>query len=333
MGLEEKVVTPNSKFNCIGYSEVYGVRIHCWNREHPHGVQTLTEGLGNSCNPVFIEIATKVGKTKFQDYLKKFGLKEKTGINLPSEGLTLSQSVKTTGPVELATMGIGHGISMTPLHLITAISAIANGGTLMEPQIVKSYMDANGKIIEKFEPKVVNRVVSKETSHTMMLMLEKVVLEGSGKLAYIPGNRVAGKTGTSEKLVKGVYSKSLAYSSFIGIAPVENPQIVVLVVVDEPKFMSYGSKVAAPIAHDIMTDTLRYLKIEPNIPQNTKKVTVPNLVGKTYEQAITILEASSLVLNGDSSQAEDLTAVIKKQYPAAGTSVNSNSLVIISTTE
>lgn len=333
MGLEEKVVSPKSTFTCIGYTEVYGVRIHCWSRERPHGLQTLTKGLENSCNPVFIEVARRIGKDKFQMYLKRFGLKEKTGINLPSEGITLSQSAKTTGPVELATMGIGHGISMTPLHLVTAISAIANGGNLMEPQIVKAYTDVNGKVIQDFKPKVVNRVVSEETCNTMLAMLEDVVLEGSGKLAYIPGIRVGGKTGTSEKLVNGAYSKTLTYSSFIGIAPIEDPQIVVLVVVDEPQFLSFGSKVAAPIAHDIMTDTLRYLKIEPNIPQNTKKVTVPNLVGKTYEQAITILEASSLVLNGDSSDAEDPTAIIKKQYPAAGTNVNSNSLVIISTTE
>lgn len=333
MGLEEKVVTPNSTFKCIGYTEVYGVRIHCWNRQNPHGVQTLTKGLENSCNPVFIEVATRVGKEKFQEYLKRFGFKEKTGINLPSEGKPLSQSAKTTGPVELATMGIGHGISLTPLQLVTGISAIANGGNLMEPHVVKSYKDANGKVLQEFKPQVVNRVVSEKTSKVMLEMLEDVVLEGSGKLAYIPGIRVGGKTGTSEKLVNGVYSKHLTYSSFIGIAPIEDPQIVVLVVVDEPKFMSFGSKVAAPIAHDIMTDTLRYLKIEPNIPQNTKKVTVPNLVGKTYEQVVTILEASSLVLNSDNTLEEDPTAVIKKQYPAAGTSVNSNSMVIISTTE
>ncbi len=333
MGLQEKVVTKDSKFNCVGYVVVSGAKIHCWNRINPHGIQTLTEGLENSCNPVFIEIAGRVGKTKFHDYLQKFGLINKTGIDLPSESTTLAQTVKTTGPVELATMGIGHGISTSPLHVITAISSIANGGNLMQPHIIKSYQDANGKIIKSFEPKVMNRVISEETAKTMRTMMEEVVLKGSGKLAYIPGIRIGGKTGTSEKIVNGAYSKSLAYSSFIGIAPVENPQMIVLVVVDEPKDNNFGSKVAAPIAHDILTDVLRYLKVEPNMPQNTKKIAVPNLVGKTYKQASEILAASSLILNGGELATENPEDLIIKQYPAPGTSVNSNSIVIISTTE
>lgn len=333
MGLEEKVINQNTQFNCVGYEIVSGVKIHCWNRINPHGKQNLAEGLSNSCNPVFIKIAGLVGKTKFHDYLDRFGLKSKLGIQLPSEAKTLTQTVKNTGPVELATMGIGHGISTTPLHVATAISAIANGGNRIEPHIVKNYQDVNGKIIKAFETKVVSRVISAETSKTMRLLMEQVVLNGSGKLAYVPGIRVGGKTGTSEKIVNGVYSKSLAYSSFVGIAPVDHPEIVVLVVVDEPKDTNFGSKVAAPIAHDILTDTLRYLKIEPNMPQNTKQVVVPNLVGKTFEQAVTILEASSLILNGETTVDEDHAGTIKKQYPAAGTQVNSNSIVIISTSE
>lgn len=333
MGLEERVVTPNSTFTCIGYEVVAGVKIHCWNRINPHGKQTLVEGLANSCNPVFIKIAGAVGKEKFHSYLEKFGLKDKTGIQLPSEAKTLVQSVKTTGPVELATMGIGHGVSTTPLHVATAISAIANGGNRIEPHIVKAYLDQNGKVIQAFETKIVNRVISEETSKTMRLMMEQVVLKGSGKLAYIPGIRVGGKTGTTEKLINGVYSKTKAYSSFVGLAPVDNPQVVVLVVVDEPKETNFGSKVAAPIAHDILTDTLRYLKVEPNMPQNTKEVVVPNLIGKTYNQARTILEASSLILNGEPLEENDGKGVVDKQYPKAGTTVNSNSIVIISTSE
>ncbi len=333
MGFEEKVVTTKSTFECIGYKVVSGVKIHCWNRRNPHGVQNLTEGLSNSCNPVFMEVAERVGKEKFHMYLEKFGLKSKTGINLPSEGLTQVSSVKNTGPVELATMGFGHGISTTPLHVITAVSAIANGGNLVQPQIVKAYLDSNGKVIKKFEPVIANRAISEGTANTIKNMMEEVVSNGSGKLAYIPGIEVGGKTGTSEKIVNGSYSKSLAYSSFVGIAPIKNPQITVLVIVDEPQDTNFGSKVAAPIAHDILSDVLRYLKIEPNMPQNTKKVTVPNLVGKTYSQARTILEASSLILSEEMTEDEDPNALIKKQYPTAGTSVNSNSLVIITTTE
>lgn len=333
MALEEKVVSTKSTFKCVGYTIVSGVKIHCWNRSNPHGVQTLTEGLNNSCNPVFMEVAARVGKEKFHLYLDKFGLMGKTGISLPSEGLTMAPSIKKTGPVELATMGFGHGISTTPLHVATAVSAIANGGNLIQPQIVKAYLDANGKVIKTFEPKIVNRAISEGTAKTVRSMMEQVVSNGSGKLAYIAGIRIGGKTGTSEKIVKGQYSDSMAYSSFVGIAPIDNPKITVIVVVDEPKDITFGSKVAAPIAHDILTDTLRYLKIEPNMPQNNKKVTVPNLIGKTYGQARTILESSSLVLSDEMTEDEDPNALIKKQYPAAGTSVNSNSLVIITTLE
>lgn len=336
MGLEEKVITTASTFDCIGYEIVAGVKIHCSSRTNPHGHQTLVQALENSCNPAFIKIAGLVGKQKFHSYIEKFGLKDKTGINLPSEAKTLMQSVETTGPVELATMSFGHGISTTPLHVATAISAIANGGNRVEPHIVKSYQDANGKVIKAFEKKIVNRVISEQTAQTMRTMMEQVVLKGSGKLAYIPGIRIGGKTGTTEKIVNGTYSRNKSYASFVGIAPIDNPKIVVLVVVDEPKDDSFGSKVAAPIAHDILSDTLRYLKVEPSMPQNTKQVIVPNLVGKTYDQARSILEASTLLLNGASVEEESQesqSGVISKQYPAAGTSVESNSIVIISTSE
>ncbi len=333
MGLEEKVINVNSTFYCKGYEIVSGVKIYCWSRRNPHGNQTLVQALENSCNPAFIKIAGMVGKEKFHSYVEKFGLKDKTGINLPSEAKTLMQSVKSTGPVELATMGFGHGISTTPLHVATAISAIGNGGNRVEPHIVKSYQDANGKIIQSFEKKIINRVISEQTAQIMKNMMEQVVLNGSGKLAYIPGIRVGGKTGTTEKIVNGTYSRDKSYASFVGIAPIDNPKIVVLVVVDEPRENSFGSKVAAPIAHDILSDTLRYLKVEPSMPQNTKQVIVPNLVGKTFEQAQGILEASTLVLNGEPVDEGGSSDVISKQYPAAGTSVESNSIVIISTSE
>lgn len=331
-GLEEKVVTPNTKFKDIGYAIVSGVKIHCWDRRNPHGIQTLTEGLENSCNPVFIDISQRLGRDRYYNYLEKFGIVGKTNISLPGESKTLIQKRKGIRPVELATMSIGHGVSTTPLHVITAISAIANGGNLMEPKIYKNFKDEQGTVTKSFEPKVVRRVISENTAEQMRLMMESVVKNGSGKLAYIQGIRIGGKTGTSEKLVNGAYSKSLAYASFIGIAPVDKPKVIVLVVVDEPKDTNFGSKVAAPIAHNILLDTLRYLKVEPNMPQNSKKVTVPNLVGKTFAEATTILEASQLILNSDPLENEDPSAYIKKQYPAAGSKVNANSMVIISST-
>jgi stage V sporulation protein D (sporulation-specific penicillin-binding protein) len=328
--LEENKVTQNSTFNDIGYVIVNGVRINCWRKNNPHGFQTLTNGLENSCNPVFIEIGQRLGKETFFKYVEDFGFTEKTGILLPAEGNALVQKLENIGPVELATMSFGQGVSMTPIQIVTAVSAIVNGGNLMQPLIVKEFSDVNGEVVETFEPKVRRQVISKKSSDVMRQMMESVVLKGSGKLAYIPGIGVGGKTGTTEKLVDGRYSKDLAYASFVGFAPVEDPKVVVLVIVDEPADINFGSIVAAPIAHNILLDTLRYMNVEPELLDASKMVTVPDLIGKTYGKAQAILGASGLLINTVPIDLDDSGAIVQKQYPAAGERIRQHSLVILS---
>ena len=239
------------------------VILHCWSRGNPHGAETLTEAVVNSCNPIFIQLAQRVGEDKYYDYLERYGLYERTGIDFPGEGMAILQNKKTAGPVELATMSYGQGIAVTPIQLITAVCTIGNGGKLMQPRMVKALKDKDGNIVKEFDTTVVRQVVSKETADEMKLIMEHVVEGGGAAKAKIPGYRIGGKTGTANKAVAGGYSEE-TYSSFIGMAPMDDPQMVVLMIVDNPKGVKYGSQTAAPGAKLVMEDTLRYLGIEPD---------------------------------------------------------------------
>ena len=200
-GLEENVVTPNSQFVCHGYVNVYDYKIRCWIYPGNHGKETLVEGLENSCNPVFMEVGKRLGRDNFYKYIQEFGFDAKTGVNLPAESSGLVPNKSGIGPVELATMSFGHGFSATPLQVVRAVSAFGNNGMLMEPRIVKKLVDDNGETIKEFEPKEVRQVVSQRTNSEILSMMESVVENGSGKKVYIPGIRIGGKTGTSEKVV------------------------------------------------------------------------------------------------------------------------------------
>ncbi|MBN2899410.1 MAG: PASTA domain-containing protein [Clostridia bacterium] len=328
-GLEDNVVTPNSQFECKGYVQVYDRKIRCWVYPGNHGKENLVEGLENSCNPVFIEIIQRLGAQAYFKYFESFGLTEKTGIKLPAESKSLYLTADKIRPVELATMSIGHGFSVTPLQMITAASAIGNKGKLMEPHIVKALVDDNGNVVESFEPNVVRQVISENTANEMLLMMESVVENGSGKKAYIPGIRIGGKTGTSEKIVAGDYSKDLAIASFYGIAPLEDPKIAVLVIVDEPDDTNFGSVVAAPVAREIMEDSLRYLGVTPDIQINKNSVRVPNLVGKTLGSAKKILKAINITYTVQPADMEDDSRMIIKQYPVEGEMINTGGMVIL----
>lgn len=329
IGIEENVTYPSKMYIDKGYYDVSGVRIYNWRRNRPFGEQTLTQALENSVNPIFIEIGQNIGKENYYKYLETFGLFEKTKVDLPAEGQSIYRKKEDAVPVDVATMTFGHGMSNTPLQVITSLSSLVNGGHLMQPHIVKAFTDDEGNTIQDFEPKVIRDVVSERTSNDIKLMMESVVVNGSGKKAYIPGIRVGGKTGTSEKLVGGKYSSELALSSFFGAAPIDDPKLSVLVVVDEPKDTNFGSVVAAPIAKDILEDSLRYLKIEPKFDSKVKTVNVPNLVGKTLGQAKSILKASSLVETTVPINVEDDSMVVTKQYPAAGSKATEKSSVIL----
>ncbi|MFZ5968477.1 MAG: peptidoglycan D,D-transpeptidase FtsI family protein [Bacillota bacterium] len=261
-GLEEGVVEPNSQFYDSGYIVVAGQKLKCWRYYNPHGEQTFTQALENSCNPIFVEVGQRLGKDKYYEYLEAFGFTKPTGIDLPGETKAITQSKDKVGPVELATISYGQGISVTPLQLINAISAIGNDGKLMRPRIVKELVDDSGNVIQRFEPKIVRQVLSEKTAKELQLMMESVVTNGSGKSAYIPGYRVGGKTGTADKIVNGRYAEGKVYSSFVALAPVENPAFAVLVIVDEPQGEHFGSLTAAPAVYDILSESLRYASIE-----------------------------------------------------------------------
>jgi len=329
IAFEENTVTPYSTFSTPGYIDLYGIRIKNWDYPRSHKNYTLIEGLEKSLNTMFIEMSDEIGRDTFYSYIENFGLTRKTGVDLPGESSSILLPQKRIGPVELATISFGHGIAVTPLQMVTAINAIANDGKLMEPHIVKEFRDSEGNTVEEVAPKVVRNVLSKKTSVDVRLLMESVVTNGSGKLAYIPGIRIGGKTGTSEKIVDGKYSDELAYASFVAVAPVDDPMVTVLVVVDEPKDTNFGSQTAAPVAKDILDDTLRYLGVEPEIPENTREVKVPNLIGKSLDKAIKILDASGLSYTTEPVNILNPESLVKNQFPYPGSIASGQDIIIL----
>jgi stage V sporulation protein D (sporulation-specific penicillin-binding protein) len=295
-GLEEGVVTPEEEFYDKGYIIVAGRRIKCWRHYRPHGQETFTQAVQNSCNPVFVEVGQRLGVDKFYEYINAFGLTKRTGIDFPGEENGLIYNKKHVGPVELATMSFGQSISVTPIQLITAISAIANDGKLMKPRLVKEFIDSKGNVVKKFNSQMVRKVISQETSKTLREIMESVVSQGSGKKAYIPGYHVGGKTGTAQKVIDGRYAKGRYITSFVGIAPADDPKVIVLAIVDEPNGESqFGSTTAGPIVKEIIYDTLKYLDIKPSYTEEERKnlvkeeVVVPEVRNLKLEEAGKIL--------------------------------------------
>lgn len=255
---EEGVLTENDGFYCPGYKIVEDRKIRC-HKVVGHGSETFKEGIMNSCNPVFMEIGARVGANQFYYYMDKLGLFEKTGVDLPGEANSIFHKLENVGSVELATMSFGQSFQITPLQLMRAVSAVINGGTLVTPHFGVYITDENNNIIDRLEYETVEGVVSEETSETMKYLLEAVVSEGTGKNAYIEGYTIGGKTATSEKLPR---SSNKYISSFIGFAPADNPQVLTLVLIDEPEGVYYGGTIAAPVVADIYTNILPYLGIE-----------------------------------------------------------------------
>lgn len=268
IGLEENVVTPSTEFiEKTGFIQVYDYKLKCWIYPSFHGKETLTEALENSCNPVFAKVAQRIGKEKYHEGLVRFGLNDELTLNLPGVQNYSVRSVDNIGPVELSTMGFGHGISVTPIQLMRTLSAIVNDGNLVEPTIVKK-IESNDTITYESNNDTIRKIVSSDTSRKIRLMLESVVNNGSGKGASIPGIRMGGKTGTTIKLIDGEYDDDKVIASFFAFAPVEDPEIAILVIADEPQNSSFGSVVAAPIVKDIMESTLRHKGIKPNFNDN-----------------------------------------------------------------
>lgn len=260
--LEEKITdTDNSgEFCCTGGITVGGARIKCWRYYRPHGSESLRQGLMNSCNPVFIGLGQKLGVNTYYSYLNKFGLLSKTGINLPGEANSIFVKQEKCGPVELATISFGQRFEITPIQLVTAISSIVNGGNLLTPRVVKSVLDTQTGEEQEVPIDKKATSISKETSEKVLSMMESVVSEGTGKNAKVDGYRVGGKTGTSEDGVNtGKY-----VTSFCGVAPIEDPQIVCLVTLYNPTGEGghQGGGVAAPVGGKVLGEVLPYLEIK-----------------------------------------------------------------------
>lgn len=256
--LEEGVVTLEDKFNCPGYKIVEDRKIRCA-KVGGHGQEDFTQGIMNSCNPVFIELGLRLGSEKYYSYFKKFGLLQKTNVDLPGEAATIMHNPKNIGQVELATISFGQSFQITPIQLATTVSSIINGGNRITPHLGLYVTDEEGKTVKTFQYETQEGIVSEKTSETMKMLLEKVVSEGGGKNAAIEGFSIGGKTATSQTLPR---SANKYISSFLGFAPADDPQVLALVIIHDPKGVYYGGTIAAPVVKDIFENVLPYLGIE-----------------------------------------------------------------------
>ena len=328
--IEEGLVTDIDKsgqFACTGGIEVAGVRIKCWRYYRPHGAESLRQALMNSCNPVFIGLGQKMGVTKYYSYLRRFGLLTTTGVDLPGEAGSIFLAENKAGPVELATISFGQRFEITPLQLVTAVSAIANGGDLVQPRVVKQIVDSKTGEKRDVEVKKKGNAISKETSEKVLSMMESVVAEGTGKNAKVAGYRIGGKTGTSEDGVNtGKY-----VTSFIGVAPIDNPQLVMLITLYNPTGEGghQGGGVAAPLAGQIFREILPYMEINQGNAdevEQVEQVVAPDIVGKSIAEAEKLLKENGLELVLE-SEVEDTEALVKEQVPSAGIMVKKGSKV------
>jgi stage V sporulation protein D (sporulation-specific penicillin-binding protein) len=260
-GLEAGVVSVQDRFSCPGFRIVEDRKIRC-HKVGGHGGETFLQGVMNSCNPVFIDVGQRLGVEQYYHYFQQFGLKGKTGVDLPGEAATIMHKKENMGLVELATVSFGQSFQITPLQLITTASSIINGGKRVTPHFGISSVSADKEQVHQFSYPVREGVVSEATSETMRYMLEQVVAEGGGKKAAIDGYRIGGKTATSEKLPR---SLKKYISSFLGFAPADNPQVIALLTIDEPEGIYYGGTIAAPVVADIFQNILPYLGIESEI--------------------------------------------------------------------
>ncbi|MBR2742665.1 MAG: PASTA domain-containing protein [Clostridia bacterium] len=283
MGLEEGVVKPDDQFYCSGVMQVEEWEIHCHVRRG-HGQESFVKGVLNSCNPVFMTVAQRLGSNTFYKYMDAFGFLEKTGIDLPGEAVGIFHTKQNFNIVELSTAGFGQNFSVTPMQMAAGIAAVANGGKLMQPYIVKQYVDNEKNVIKNVEPVEKRQIISKTTSDTLSYILELVVTSGTGSNAYTKGYRVAGKTGTTEKIDKQNKTglENLRIASFGAYAPANDPKIAVLVLLDEPGGpKKFGGQIAAPVVSKIIEESLPYLGVEPQYTESELQsldITVPNMI-------------------------------------------------------
>lgn len=256
--LEEDLVSLNEQFYCPGYITVEDRRIRC-HKVVGHGSETFVEGIMNSCNPVFIDLGLRLGTSKMCQYFETLGLMQKTGIDLPGEAGTIMHKESNMGQVELATVAFGQSFQITPIQLVTTVSSIINGGTRVTPHLGMYVQDKNGNVVEEFSYKTQDDIVSEDTSETLRYLLEQVVAEGTGNKAGVEGFAIGGKTATSQTLPR---SENKYIASFLGFAPADDPQVIGLVIIDNPQGIYYGGTIAAPVMSEIFENILPYLGVE-----------------------------------------------------------------------
>lgn len=326
--LEEGVVDLNTTYTCTGGIQVADNYQRCW-KPGGHGHETLTQGLMNSCNPFFITIGQALGEERFYKYFEAFGLTEKTGIDLPAEAKPVAgktyHALESMGISELSSSSFGQTFQVSPIQMITAVNTIANSGKLMQPYVVDSKLDSDGNVVYKTTPTVKRQVISEKTASTVADMMEQVVSIGTGKNAYVAGYHVAGKTGTSEKIgIEGAY-----IASFAGFAPADNPEISILIAIDEPTGEHGGGAVAAPIAGMLLEKIMTYLNVEPQYEDdelsNISSV-APSLVGKSVGDAKVSAAKFTVKVVGSGTK-------VISQTPAAGQQMRTGGVIVVYTEE
>ena len=322
--LEAKVVSDNDSFYCAGSRTVDGQRIRCW-RSIGHGSQHLAEGVKNSCNCVFMDLALRLGTDRFYSALDSFGLGKKTGVDFSGESSGMLMNKNNVKTVDLARIGFGQAVAVTPLQLITGVCSVVNGGKLYKPYLVSSVDTYDGRNIVTRTPEVVRRTVSEQTSRKMREYLLGVVSSGGGSKAGVSGYLVGGKTGTAQKYENGQIAQGKYISSFIGFAPANDPKYAVLMIVDEPQgYMYYGSLVAAPYAGRVFSSIFDYKGLEPTENPSVEYLLMPDVMGLSAEEAVKTLESKGLHVEcvGEGS-------FVSSQVPVPNTRIASTDSVLI----
>lgn len=310
--LDAGVTTPEDGFYCSAKITVDGDTIRCWGS--PHKDETMAEALQNSCNPVFVELALRLGTERMYQYLHAFGLGSKTNVDLQGEGSGILIPVQSVKNVDLARIGFGQSVAVTPIQMITAACAVINGGRLMQPYLLKEAIAPDGTVLYRTQPKVVSTPISEETSATMRELLELVVSEGGAKNAAIEGYRIGGKTGTAQVYKDGRIARDVHIGSFLGFAPADDPRIALLVIVDEADVpVDYGGTTAAPFARQILADVLPYLGCKPSSQDEREEIAVEDVVGLPLWQARKVIAEQGFSVLDDGA-GDTVTA----QMPSGG---------------
>ena len=323
--LDSGVTTPEDGFYCSGKIKVDGDTIKCWGS--PHKAETMAQALQNSCNPVFVELALRMGAQRFYQYLHAFGLGAKTNIDLQGEESGILIPVNSVKNVDLARIGFGQSVAVTPIQLLTAACSVLNGGRLMRPYLLKEAVSPDGTVLYRTSPKVVSTPISEETSLTMRKLLEDVVAVGGAKNARIPGYRIGGKTGTAQVYKDGRIVRNVHIGSFLGFAPADDPRIALLVIVDEADTpVDYGGTTAAPFARQILEDVLPYLGYQPDEGEDSEPVQVPDVTGQPLWEARRTLSSMGLKVLDDGGSGS-----VTAQMPSAGATLRNGGQMMLYT--